>query len=467
MKHSLSRREMLSRCSSGFGLLALQGMLGTPAALSAKTNFKAKAKSVIFCYMSGGASHLDTFDPKPELKKYAGKPMPVKIERTQFNKNGNVFPSPFEFKPYGKSGIPVSSIFPKVGEMADELAVVRSMTSKVNEHAQGNYAFHTGFPFMGHPSAGAWVSYGLGSANKDLPSFVVLNSGGSVAPHGGVGLYGSGYLPAGHQGSILQVDKPEPVRNVKPRESLFAQRNRLGFLKGFDQSFLSQTGGDIQVEAAIQNYETAYKMQAAIPELCDLSGETETTKKLYGLDSRDRQTAGYARQCLLARRLVERGVRFVELSCLNEGIGAGNAPNPWDQHGALEKGHAAMAYQVDQPIAGLLYDLKARGLLDETIVIWSGEFGRTPFTQGSNGRDHNPYGFSVWLAGGGVKGGTIHGATDELGYHATENKCDVYDLWATVLHQLGLDHEHLTYRHGGRDLRLTDVHGNVIREILA
>ncbi|SVC24598.1 uncharacterized protein METZ01_LOCUS277452, partial [marine metagenome] len=289
MKHSLSRREMLSRCSSGFGLLALQGMLGTPAALSAKTNFKAKAKSVIFCYMSGGASHLDTFDPKPELKKYAGKPMPVKIERTQFNKNGNVFPSPFEFKPYGKSGIPVSSIFPKVGEMADELAVVRSMTSKVNEHAQGNYAFHTGFPFMGHPSAGAWVSYGLGSANKDLPSFVVLNSGGSVAPHGGVGLYGSGYLPAGHQGSILQVDKPEPVRNVKPRESLFAQRNRLGFLKGFDQSFLSQTGGDVQVEAAIQNYETAYKMQAAVPELCDLSGETETTKKLYGMDSRDRQ----------------------------------------------------------------------------------------------------------------------------------------------------------------------------------
>ena len=465
-KNPLSRREMLGRCSTGFGLLALQGMMGSPSQSLADSIRSPKVKSVIFCYMSGGVSQVDSFDPKPELRKYAGKPMPVKIERTQFNRNGNVFPSPFEFKPCGKSGIPVSSIFPKVGEMADELAVIRSMTSKVNEHAQGNYAFHTGFPFMGHPSAGAWVSYGLGSANKELPGFVVLHSGGSVAPHGGVGLYGSGYLPAGHQGSILQVDKPEPVRNVKPRESLLAQRNRLGFINGFDKSFLLQTGGDIQVEAAIKNYETAYKMQAAVPELCDLSGETEATKKLYGLDSRDRQTAGYAKQCLLARRLVERGVRFIELSCLNEGIGAGNAPNPWDQHGALQKGHAAMAHQVDQPIGGLLKDLKSRGLLEETLVVWAGEFGRTPFSQGSNGRDHNPYGYSVWLAGGGVKGGTIHGATDEFGYHVTEDKCDVYDLWATVLNQLGLDHEHLTYRHGGRDLRLTDVHGNVIKQIL-
>ncbi len=467
MKHSISRRNMLSRCSTGFGLLALQGLLNKEAGLLAKPTAKKKAKSVIFCYMSGGVSQVDSFDPKPELNKYAGKPMPVKIERTQFNKNGNVFPSPFEFKPYGESGIPVSSMFPKVGQMVDELAVIRSMTSKVNEHAQGNYFFHTGFPFMGHPSAGAWVSYGLGSANKNLPGFVVLNSGGSVAPHGGVGLYGSGYLPAAHQGSDLQVDKPEPVRNVKPRESLFAQRNRLGFIKGFDQDFLAQTGKNSQVEASIQNYETAYRMQSAVPELCDLSGETEATKKLYGLDSSDKQTAGYARQCLLARRLVERGVRFVELSCLNEGIGAGNAPNPWDQHGQLEKGHGAMAFQVDQPIAGLLKDLKARGLLDETIVIWSGEFGRTPFTQGSNGRDHNPYGFSVWLAGGGVKGGTIHGSTDDFGYHVAENKCEIYDLWATVLHLLGLDHEHLTYRHGGRDLRLTDVHGEVISSIVA
>ena len=320
---------------------------------------------------------------------------------------------------------------------------------------------------MGHPTAGAWVSYGLGSANENLPGFVVLHSGGSVAPHGGVGLYGNGYLPATHQGSILQVDKPEPVRNVKPRESLLAQRSRLGLIKGFDRDFLSRTGDNPEVEAAIRNQETAFRMQAAVPELCDLSGESEATKKLYGLDSPDKQTSGYARQCLLARRLVERGVRFVELSCLNEGIGAGNAPNPWDQHGQLEKGHKAMAYQVDQPIAGLLKDLKSRGLLDETVVVWGGEFGRTPFTQGSNGRDHNPFGYSVWLAGGGVKGGTLYGATDEFGYHATENKCDIYDLWATVLHLVGLDHEELTYRHGGRDLRLTDVHGRVLTSILS
>ena len=417
--------------------------------------------------MSGGVSHVDTFDPKPKLQEFAGKPMPVKIERTQFNNNGNVFPSPFKFKRYGESGIPVSSIFPRTAKMVDEMAVIRSMTSKVNEHAQGNYAIHTGFPFMGHPSAGAWISYGLGNLNQNLPGFVVLHSGGSVPPHGGVGLYGSGYLPANNQGSILQVDQDEPIQNVKPRESFKNQRDRLNFHKSFDIDFLHSTGKNSQVEAAIRNHEVAYKMQAAVPELCDLKGETETTKKLYGLDSNDVQTAGYARQCLLARRLVERGVRFVELSCLNEGIGAGNAPNPWDQHGALEKGHAAMAHQVDQPIAGLLQDLKVRGLLDETLVIWAGEFGRTPFSQGSNGRDHNPYGFSIWIAGGGIKGGTVYGETDEFGYHVSKDKCDFYDLWATVLHQLGLDHENLTYRHGGRDLRLTDVHGRVLSPILA
>ena len=393
--------------------------------------------------------------------------MPVKVERTQFNNNGNIFPSPFEFKRYGQSGIPVSSIFPRTAKMVDEMAIIRSMTSKVNEHAQGNYAIHTGFPFMGHPTAGAWVNYGLGTQNQNLPGFVVLHSGGSVAPHGGVGLYGSGYLPANNQGSILQVDNAEPIQNINPRESILSQRKRLDFHKNFDQQFLNKVGDNPQVEAAIQNHEVAFRMQAAVPELCDLKEETKATKKLYGLDSTDLQKAAYARQCLLARRLVERGVRFVELSCLTEKIGAGGAANPWDQHGALEKGHGAMAHQVDQPIAGLLEDLKSRGLLDETLVIWSGEFGRTPFSQGSNGRDHNPYGFSIWMAGGGIKGGTVYGATDEFGYHVTENKCDFYDLWATVLHLLGLDHTNLTYRHGGRDLRLTDVHGRVLSPILA
>jgi len=466
MNYIMNRRQMLSKCSTGFGLLALQGLIGQNQ-LIAKPHFPPKAKNVIFCYMSGGVSHVDTFDPKPKLQEFAGKPMPVKVERTQFNNNGNVFPSPFEFKRHGQSGIPVSSIFPRTAKMVDEIAVIRSMTSKVNEHAQGNYAIHTGFPFMGHPSAGAWISYGLGNLNQNLPSFVVLHSGRSVPPHGGVGLYGSGYLPANNQGSILQVDQEEPIKNVKPKESLREQRDRLDFHKSFDMDFLHSIGKNSQVEAAIRNHEVAYKMQAAVPELCDLKGETETTKKLYGLDSPDTQTAAYARQCLLSRRLIERGVRFVELSCLTEGIGAGGAANPWDQHGALEKGHAAMAHQVDQPIAGLLQDLKVRGLLDETLVIWAGEFGRTPFSQGSNGRDHNPYGFSIWMAGGGIKGGTVYGETDEFGYHVTQDKCDFYDLWATVLHQLGIDHENLTYRHGGRDLRLTDVHGRVLRPILS
>ena len=466
MNYIMNRRQILSKCSTGFGLLALQGLIGQNQ-LIAKPHFPPKAKNVIFCYMSGGVSHVDTFDPKPKLQEFAGKPMPVKVERTQFNNNGNVFPSPFEFKRHGQSGIPVSSIFPRTAKMVDEIAVIRSMTSKVNEHAQGNYAIHTGFPFMGHPSAGAWISYGLGNLNQNLPSFVVLHSGRSVPPHGGVGLYGSGYLPANNQGSILQVDQEEPIKNVKPKESLKEQRDRLNFHKSFDMDFLHSTGKNSQVEAAIRNHEVAYKMQAAVPELCDLKGETETTKKLYGLDSPDTQTAAYARQCLLSRRLIERGVRFVELSCLTEGIGAGGAANPWDQHGALEKGHAAMAHQVDQPIAGLLQDLKVRGLLDETLVIWAGEFGRTPFSQGSNGRDHNPYGFSIWMAGGGIKGGTVYGETDEFGYHVTQDKCDFYDLWATVLHQLGIDHENLTYRHGGRDLRLTDVHGRVLRPILS
>ncbi len=466
MHSLLSRRKMLTTCSSGFGMLALQGLLGQNQ-LAAKPHFVPKAKSVIFCYMSGGVSHLDTFDPKPTLKKFGGQPMPVKVERTQFNNNGNVFPSPFEFKRYGQSGIPVSSIFPRTAEMIDEIAVIRSMTSKVNEHAQGNYSIHTGFPFMGHPTAGAWINYGLGNLNQNLPGFVVLHSGGSVPPHGGVGLYGSGYLPANNQGSILQVDKNEPILNITPRESIFSQRKRLDFHKSFDQRFLQEVGYNKQVEAAIQNHEVAYKMQAAVPELCEIQGETDATKKLYGLDSSDIQKASYAKQCLLARRLVERGVRFVELSCLTEKIGAGGAANPWDQHGVLEKGHSAMAHQVDQPIAGLLQDLKVRGLLDETLVIWAGEFGRTPFSQGSDGRDHNPYGFSIWMAGGGIRGGTVYGSTDEFGYHVNENKCDFYDLWATVLHLLGLDHENLTYRHGGRDLRLTDVHGRILDPILA
>lgn len=468
----LTRREMLARCSTGFGLTALAGLLAEPAygALPAPMpfpRFRPRAKNVIFCYMSGGVSQVDSFDPKPRLAKEAGQPMPMKVERTQFNNNGNLFASPFTFREHGQSGMDVSTMFPHIATCADDLALIRSMTSKVNEHAQGNYFFHTGFPFMGHPSAGAWVNYGLGTESRDLPGFVLLQSGGASAPHGGVGVFSNGYLPAQHQASIVRPDETEPVPNIRPRESDLVQRQRLQLIGRMDERFLASVADAAPVEAAIKNYETAYRMQSAVPGLCDLQGESAATRRLYGMESQHGPTAAYGLQCLLARRLVERGVRFVELSCLPQTLGGGQAPNPWDQHGGLEKGHTNMALQVDQPIAGLLKDLKARGLLEETLVIWAGEFGRTPFSQGSDGRDHNPYGFSIWLAGGGVKGGTVFGATDDYGYHVVEDRCEVYDLWATVLHLLGLNHEKLTYRFGGRDMRLTDVHGHVIRPILA
>jgi hypothetical protein len=467
-----TRRQMLARCSTGFGMVALAGLMAGRAPTAAastgvkRPDFKPRAKNVIFCYMSGGVSHVDSFDPKPRLTAEAGKPMPMPIERTQFNNNGNIMACPWKFKNYGKSGLPVSDLFPHIGSCADDLAVVRSMTAKFSEHAQGNFFMHTGFPFLGYPSAGAWVTYGLGSEAENLPGFVVLQSGSATVPHGGIGVFGNGFLPAVNQASVIKADNPQPVRNIRPREPFALERRRLALLEQLDGRFLKSVDGDAQVESAIANYEMAFRMQSAVPELVDLRGESEDTKKMYGLDSPDEKKAAYAQQCLLARRLIERGVRFVELSCLSYNIGGGNGANPWDQHGMLKQGHEKMAFQVDQPIAALLKDLKARGLLEETLVIWAGEFGRTPFSQGSDGRDHDPFGFSIWLAGGGVKGGTIYGATDEYGYRAVEDIATVYDLWATVLYQLGLDHEELTYRYGGRDFRLTDVHGNVLDRIL-
>jgi hypothetical protein len=469
----LTRREMLRRCSLGFGGLALsalfsENLLGAPTGpgLPPGTHFKARAKHVILAYMSGGVSHLDSFDPKPELKRRHGEKMPVPVKPTMFNDNGNIMGSPWESRRYGRSGIEMTDLFPQIAELADELAVIRSMTTKVNEHAQGNYMMHTGFPFAGHPSAGAWTGYGLGSENRNLPAFVVLQSGSAQPPHGGVGVFSSGFLPAEHQASILRVDRDPALANIKPVESDLLQRRSLGFIRDLDARF-SATAGEPQIDAAIHNYETAYRMQTAVPELCDITGETDATRKLYGLESDDPATVAYGRQCLVARRLIERGVRFVELSCISAGIGAGGAGNPWDQHGQIKEGHGAMAHQVDQPLAGLLRDLKSRGLLEDTVVIFTGEFGRTPFSQGGSGRDHNPYGFSLWMAGGGVKGGSVHGATDDLGYYAVQDPCTTYDLWATVLHLLGLDHERLTYRFGGRDFRLTDVYGRVLKSVLA
>lgn len=462
-----SRRNFLATASSGFGLTAFSGLASAASSKLPRPDFRPRAKHVILCYMSGGVSHVDTFDPKPKLRELHGQPMPVAVERTQFNNNGNVFGSPFEFRPGGESGIPISDLFPYLrAQAADELCVIRSMTSSVNEHAQGNFHFHTGFPFIGHPSAGAWCSYGLGSENENLPGYVVLRSGSSGIPHGGVGQWSSGFLPAQHQASLVKVDDSAPVRNIVPGERASLQRSKLDFLGAVDGSFAERTGGDPAVEAAIRNYETAFRMQTAVPELCEISGETEATKRLYGFEAKNPMTRAYAHQALLARRLVERGVRFVELTCLPQNAGDGQAANPWDQHGNLEQGHRNMSEQVDQPIAGLLVDLSQRGLLDETLVIFAGEFGRTPFSQGSNGRDHNPQGFSIWLAGGGCRAGSIYGATDEFGYHTVEGRMDVFDLWATVLHLLGLDHEDLTYRHAGRDVRLSDVEGHVVRELV-
>ncbi len=465
----LSRRQMLARCSTGFGSMALASLLPAAGPETLKNgrqlDFPAKARNVIFCFMSGGVSHVDSLDPKPLLKQEAGNPMPVEVKPTMFNDVGGVMPSPWEFKRYGQSGIAFSELFPHMASCADDLCVIRSMTSTANEHAQANYFIHTGHPFLGHPSAGSWTTYGLGSESANLPGFVVLASGG--IPLGGVGIYGNGFLPAAHQASFLYPEEKEALNNIRPADPDPLQRKKIELIRALDERYAAEGFQEPAIEAAIRNYETAYRMQSAVPDLLDLSGETAATKKLYGMDSPNPETAAYGKECLLARRLVERGVRFIELTCLMRPTNKGQVGNPWDQHGELREGHSEMAFQVDRPIAGLLKDLKARGMLDETLVIWAGEFGRTPFAQGKDGRDHNPFGFSIWLAGGGVNPGFIYGSTDEYGYHVAENPMSVYDLWATVLRLLGADHEKLTYRFGGRDFRLSDVFGHVIDEIRA
>ena len=467
---SLTRRDMLARCANGFGGLALTALMGDKAFGSVvtsgtgglplrKPHFKPRARSVIFLYMDGGPSQVDTFDPKPLLTAQNGQPFKMKMEATQFNDNGLTLGSPWQFKQYGQSGIPVSSLFPYVGECVDDLAIVRSMTSDFSEHTNANYFLHTGSGLQGRPSMGAWAGYGLGSENAELPGFVVLNGG--LIPPGGLDNFNSGFLPASYQGSIFKAGS-NPLANVTPTEAKPEQQQaKLALMRKLDQGVVARLGKLDEIESAIANYELAYRMQSAVPELMDLRGESEATKKLYGVDSKNGPTATFAEQCLHARRLVERGVRFVELTCPSTG------GDRWDQHNNLREGHEKNCLAVDQPIAGLLHDLKSRGLLDSTLVVWGGEFGRTPFAQGKNGRDHNPFGFTMWLAGGGVKGGTIYGATDDYGYKAVENKVTIHDLHATMLHLLGINHEKLTFRFSGRDIRLTDVYGEVMRDILA
>ncbi len=464
-----TRREFLKLTSRGVSALALSGLVnaaGTASPLP-RLHHKPRAKSVIFLYMSGGVSHVDSFDPKHLLKQRHGQPMPGAIERTQFDNNGNIMASPWEIGKYGQSGLELTNMFPKIAARADDLAIIRSMTAKFSEHAQGNFFMHTGFPFLGYPSAGAWVSHGCGTMNPNLPGYIVLRSKRAAIPHGGVSIFGNAFLPATSQGSIFNISDNQAVPDISPAMLKAEQRSSLDLVGKLDRGFADRVAAKDAVMASVANAETAFLMQEAVPELTNITSETEATKKRYGVDSTNEVQAEYARQCLMARRLVERGVRFVELSCCNVGIGAGGAGNPWDQHSDLKRGHGAMAEQIDGPIAALIGDLKDRGMLEDTLIVFTGEFGRTPFSQGSNGRDHNPYGFSLWLAGGGIKGGVAYGATDDLGYRAVTNVSTVYDLWATVLHLLGIDHERLTFRWSGRDLRLTDVHGNVIREILA
>lgn len=471
VERPVSRRDMLARCANGFGAVAMAGMLGKVGAAAPlrpsteladgklASHYPARAKNVIFLYMDGGVSQVDTFDPKPRLTKENGQPFGLKMEPTQFNNNGNTLGALWDFENYGQSGTPVSSLFPHMAQHVDKMAVVRSMVSEFPEHTNANYFLHTGHGLAGRPSAGAWVSYGLGTENENLPGFVVLNGG--LIPPGGLDCFSAGFLPAAYQGSVFKPTA-NPVANITPLESSSElQNNKLDLMRQLDRGVLDHYGQHDAVESAIKNYELAFRMQSAVPELVDMSGEPDWLKREYGMEHSYAPTRSFGQECLLARRLIERGVRFIELTCPKVG------GDRWDQHGKLLEGHGNNARATDQPIGALLSDLEARGLLDETLVVWSGEFGRTPFAQGTNGRDHNPHGFTIWLAGGGIKGGKVYGATDDYGYHAVENKVEIFDLHATMFHLLGVNHEQLTYRFSGRDMRLTDVHGEVVRPILA
>ncbi len=465
-RNTPTRREALQSAASGLGALALTTLLAEQAQADArKTNplaprtlhHPARAKSVIYLYMEGGPSQIDTFDPKPRLDRDHGKPLPIDTPRTVFNIGNKIMRSPFKFAQHGQSGAWVSELFPHLARCVDDMTIIRSMHHGISNHSSACYMSHSGYPMAGKPSMGAWVTYGLGSVGDDLPGFVVLDCG--QGPSGGSPTWGSGFLPAAYQGTLF-TKNAEPIDHLKRREATAdRQRRKFDAIQKLN-GVAARRSGDNRLDALVASYERAFAMQASVPELTDLSGESRATRSLYGLDSPNAQTALFGSRCLLARRMVERGVRFIEV------FPPRVSADRWDQHGNLEKGHRLNAAAVDQPIAALLHDLKTRGLLDETIVLWGGEFGRTPNQQGSNGRDHNPFGYTVWCAGGGFKPGIRHGTTDEFGYYAQNKKVHLHDLHATMLHQLGVDHERLTYRFSGRDFRLTDVHGHVLGEVL-
>lgn len=461
LNQKLSRRELLRVSSTGFGGLALAGLLGAegqanPLAVRAP-HFPAKAKRVIFLFMHGGPSQIDTFDYKPLLKRDHGKPLPFAKRRVVSAETFNLLQSPWQFKQYGQSGAWVSDLFPHVAKHVDDLCFIKSMWGSNSRHGGALLELHTGSDTFVRPSMGSWITYGLGSENQSMPGYVTICP---TQSHGGANNYSSAFLPAPYAGTpvgsvgvparearIPFIENRETPRNI--------QRMEIDYTQAMNRQQLERTGPDAALEGRIESFELAFRMQTSAPELQDLSGETEATRKMYGLDSP--VTEDFGRQCLMARRLSERGVRFVQVSHTYK----------WDQHANLKRDHEGNAREVDQPIAALLADLKGRGLLKDTLVLWAGEFGRTPTAQGSDGRDHNPEAFTVWLAGGGVKAGLSYGSTDDYGYYSVEKKVHFHDLHATMLHLLGMDHLRLTYRYAGRDFRLTDVHGNVVTDIIA
>src|SRR5262245_503871 len=466
-----SRREFLARAGGGFGLLALADLLRAdepkPAGPLApkEPHFAAKAKRVIWLFMNGGPSQVDTWDYKPELEKRDGQELKGFDKNTGFfnEQVGPLMKSPFKFAKYGECGKMVSELFPNMAKHVDKMAFIHSLWSDSNNHSPALFKMNTGFSRMGYPCVGSWVTYGLGSESQSLPAFCVMyDTLGRGIPKGHALNWGAGFLPTVFQGTAFKP-QGEPIENLTRPTDLTPERQReqLDLLAKLNKKGMKEHPGEPELAARVETFELAYRMQMAAPEALDLNKETEETKKLYGIDNP--KATHFAKQCLIARRLVERGVRFVQ-------IYSGGMENDlsWDGHNNIAKNHGGFAAETDQPIAALLEDLDRTGLLKDTLVIWGGEFGRLPIVQkGNKGRDHNPHAMTYWLAGGGVKAGVIHGASYEIGFKAVENRVSINDFHATVLHLMGLDHKRLTYRYNGRDFRLTDVAGTVVKEILA
>src|SRR5262245_58347294 len=463
-----SRREMLSRFANGFGMLGLASLLADQArGLDLATSplaikpplYTPKVKRVIFLFMSGGPSHVDLFDPKPLVTRDSGKPLPFEQPKLVRTRTGNLLGSPFKFKKHGQSGIEVSELFPNVASCIDDICVIRSMVADNINHNGACLQMNTGEQAFSRPSLGSWLLYGLGSENQNLPGFVVISPS---QPAQGTPLWSSSFLPAAYQGTLVS-DLKKPIANMgNSLLSLDKQREQLNALRELNELHLQTRPGDSQLSARIEAFELAFRMQRDAPEAFNVDAESAQMHKQYGID--EQPTEIFGKQCLMARRLIERGVRMVQV--YHTQTSKRSSCQLWDQHGGLRGELTANCLATDKPIAALLRDLKARGLWDETLVIWGGEFGRTPTAESQDGREHHPFGFTMWLAGGAVKGGLAYGATDDYGWHSVRDKVHVHDLHATILHLMGIDHEKLTYHYGGRNYRLTDVFGKVVRDIL-